>query len=48
MANGFSLNETASPEIGAKRRMVRHSGNSSDTTRQFSAIDTRLFRNTEE
>jgi len=48
MANGFFLNETASAEIGAERRMVRHSGNSSDTTRQFSVIDPRLFRNTEQ
>src|SRR5215467_8681371 len=48
MANGFFLNETASAEIRAERRMVRHSGNSSDTTRQFSPIGPRLFRNTEQ
>jgi hypothetical protein len=47
LANGFFLNKTASIEIGAERRMVRHSGNSSDTTRQFSPIGPRLFRNTE-
>jgi hypothetical protein len=46
MANGFFLNETASVEIGAERRRVRHSSNSSITTGQISAIDPRLFRNT--
>jgi hypothetical protein len=35
MANGFFLNETASMEIDAERRMVRHSGNSSNATRQI-------------
>jgi hypothetical protein len=35
MANGFFLNETASAEIDAERRMVRHSGNSSNATRQI-------------
>jgi hypothetical protein len=50
MANGFFLNETASMEIGAERRMVRHSGNTSDATwqilrsiRVFSATPKQMF-----
>jgi hypothetical protein len=48
MANGFCLNGTACRQIDAKRRTVRHSGNSSDLSRQISAIVPRLFRNTEQ
>jgi hypothetical protein len=35
MANGFFLNGTASPEIDAERRMVRHYRNSPDVIGQI-------------
>jgi hypothetical protein len=48
MANGFCRNGTTCRQIDAKRRVVRHSGNSSGVSWQISAIGPRLFRNTEQ